>query len=581
MLLLTGLLEGVGALPPCCGMVIAHSAGLPGSSGRVNAWSPLRSRHPNGRPIVESRDPPADRRSRRRPRGHCPASPTPSSGPPRGRRPARAPGAAPLGRAGGRRVGAARGPSLGGAGRGRRPARRRCGGHHRDRPAGRRRHGVVQGALRVAAEIGPLQRPGRGHRCRCWPGCTCSPPPVRCRATSWAARGRGGRPAGVARPAADRADPRRRWSSRRSCTPSWPRWVPSPVGAGVVARAAGRLALVTRGWTRRRCRYPRWATSSWAGRRTSRRWPATRRRRRRHRRLGRALRRGRGARCPRRRRGLRVDPARRLTYACAPAAQSGAPEGGRRLGHVRPGYQACTVRRETRTSLARRPVHGQVAAWVPSCRASPTGVTHRRRLGVRAGRPSLLPPRGHCGVSRDRHARAGGGPRLLRRRARATRAPAVAAPAPTAAAASVLGCGRRTPANRSRSRTGVVKTSTGQSRASGLPAQRPVRVDRVRVADRLEHRQVGHRVAVGVAARQVVALGLGQLADRLGLGRRRRRSTRSRRCSGRPRPPSGWRSRGRRRASRRSARRPRRRTSTITTSRPAAWCSSMRSAASS
>ena len=85
-------------------------------------------------------------------------------------------------------------------------------------------------------------------------------------------------------------------------------------------------------------------------------------------------------------------------------------------------------------------------------------------------------------------------------------------------------------------------------------AQPPVRVDRGGVPDRRQHRQVGDRVAVGVAVGEVVAA----LARRPGAWprpcSRRRRRSRSRRCSGRRRSPSGWRRPGRRRASRRSAR---------------------------
>ena len=89
--------------------------------------------------------------ARRRRRGRA--------GPGRGRRPARAPRAAAVRGAGVVGVGTARGPRLGGAGRRRRAARRRYAGTV---SAGGRlpdaEEAVVQGALRVAAETGPLQR---------------------------------------------------------------------------------------------------------------------------------------------------------------------------------------------------------------------------------------------------------------------------------------------------------------------------------------------------------------------------------------------------------------------------------------
>ena len=54
-------------------------------------------------------------------------------------------------------------------------------------------------------------------------------------------------------------------------------------------------------------------------------------------------------------------------------------------------------------------------------------------------------------------------------------------------------------------RRGLDEVEHRPAARDGLPAQRPVGVDRVRVADRLEHRQVGDRVAVGVARGEVVA----------------------------------------------------------------------------
>jgi hypothetical protein len=51
----------------------------------------------------------------------------------------------------------------------------------------------------------------------------------------------------------------------------------------------------------------------------------------------------------------------------------------------------------------------------------------------------------------------------------------------------------------------------------GRAAQRLVRVHGVRVPDHLQHRLIGRGVRVGVGAREVVTLALGQLPDRLGL----------------------------------------------------------------
>ena len=135
---------------------------------------------------------------------------------------------------------------------------------------------------------------------------------------------------------------------------------------------------------------------------------------------------------------------------------------------------------------------------------------------------------------------------------------------------------------RERSATGLVKTSTGQPSGDGDPAQLLVGVDRMRVADHLEHVHVGDRVAVGVAAVQVVAALARPARGSRGPSPRRTRSSRSRRCTCRRRSPAWWRPPGRRRASRRSGPT----TSepdadTMTTSRPASWCSSIRQTASS
>ena len=89
----------------------------------------------------------------------------------------------------------------------------------------------------------------------------------------------------------------------------------------------------------------------------------------------------------------------------------------------------------------------------------------------------------------------------------------------------------------------------------GLLAQRAVGVDHRRVTDGLEHRQVGDRVGVGVAVLEGVALARGELADRLRPCPRRSSRTRPRRCTCRPRRPSGSPSRGWRPARGRWARR--------------------------
>ena len=106
-------------------------------------------------------------------------------------------------------------------------------------------------------------------------------------------------------------------------------------------------------------------------------------------------------------------------------------------------------------------------------------------------------------------------------------------------------------------RAGRGQRAEGEYRPAALlgqPAQRPVRVHRVRVAHRLQHRQVGDRVAVGVAVGQPVPAFRGQLPDPLAPWPRRRRRTPSARCSSPRRSPSGWRSPGRRRAGPRSGR---------------------------
>ena len=98
----------------------------------------------------------------------------------------------------------------------------------------------------------------------------------------------------------------------------------------------------------------------------------------------------------------------------------------------------------------------------------------------------------------------------------ATRAPAVATAVTPAAVAVVDRLGTLT---RSRSRTGLVNCMTSHSRSLRHLGQHPVGVDGHRVADRLEHRQVGVGVRVRGRLRQVEALRLGQRPHGLGLER--------------------------------------------------------------
>ena len=111
-----------------------------------------------------------------------------------------------------------------------------------------------------------------------------------------------------------------------------------------------------------------------------------------------------------------------------------------------------------------------------------------------------------------------------RRRAFAQSTPPTATTPPTASAARVGPAGGS--GTRLRSATGLVKTRTGQPRVAGDPAQLLVGVDRVRVADRLEHVHVGDRVAVGVAALEVVAALARPARGSPGPSPRRTRSTR-------------------------------------------------------
>ena len=108
---------------------------------------------------------------------------------------------------------------------------------------------VVQGALRVAAEIGllrnawpkaPLQVVARLHTLAAAgsvPDDVAGPP-----------RARGGRPGSAASASCSRhRPPHRRWSSRPSCTASWRRWARSRSAPASSAAAAGRLTMVGRG----------------------------------------------------------------------------------------------------------------------------------------------------------------------------------------------------------------------------------------------------------------------------------------------------------------------------------------------
>ena len=196
--------------------------------------------------------------------------------------------------------------------------------------------------------------------------------------------------------------------------------------------------------------------------------------------------------------------------------------------------------------------------WQAPCRKgrSPRGYpAHVRVLGVVI--PLYAPSVATSRLDFWAPWRGGQAPRR-RRRALAQSTPPTATTPPTASAAKVgLAGGQRHPGAQ-RDRLG--EDQHRPAARGGDPAQLPVGVDGVRVADDLEHVHVGDRVAVGVAAGQVVAVGVGELADRARPSPRRTRSTRCRRCTCRPRSPSGSRSPGRRRASRRSARPPRPRT---------------------
>ena len=224
--------------------------------------------------------------------------------------------------------------------------------------------------------------------------------------------------------------------------------MPTAPVSGLVARAAARLVLVTRGldptavsvpevghvelgrdatWTR--CRLP-------AGRRG------------RHRRVGGALRRGGRARRPRGRRRLRVDPARRLTTTPMAPATGAAPPRGRRSGTSdRVTKRAPFVGRPGQAWLA-GPYMGRSPRGCPAAVLRPVCNATERVRGKGPDRP-LCTYRRRAGRRRvgasDTRLAVGGRARPSRRAASHT-TPAVAAPAPTAAAASVVGGGRLTPA---------------------------------------------------------------------------------------------------------------------------------------
>ena len=138
------------------------------------------------------------------------------------------------------------------------------------------------------------------------------------------------------------------------------------------------------------------------------------------------------------------------------------------------------------------------------------------------------------------------------------------------------------PGTRSRSRTGRWKNRISQLPLLRLAGQLLVGVHRDRMADRLEHRQVGDRVAVRVGRGEVDALAVGDLAHRVGLVRPVRVELE---LAGvvavvvdlRPGSRSPRRRRGTRRAGPTTSAGA---DETITTWRPAAWCWSNSSSAS-
>ena len=114
----------------------------------------------------------------------------------------------------------------------------------------------------------------------------------------------------------------------------------------------------------------------------------------------------------------------------------------------------------------------------------------------------------------------------------------------------------RTATRRTTARVRWLKCTIGQPLAAGVALERAVGVDGHRVADRLQHRQVARRVAVGVALAEVEPVPAGDLLDRLDLARGRSRTARrARRCTRRRRPRCGCRCPPSSRAPGRAARR--------------------------
>ena len=215
--------------------------------------------------------------------------------------------------------------------------------------------------------------------------------------------------------------------------------------------------------------------------------------------------------------------------------------------------------------------------------ASP--VRSSRFTSRRAGEPIAAASRssGSSGVGRvARRGRVGHDARVrgarrhqhVRRRAGARRRRAPSRPRSSGPSAA--------PGTRSRRRTGRWKTRTSQLPLPRLAGEVPVGVHRDRVADRLEHRQVGDRVAVRVRRREVDALALRDLADRVGLVRAVRVELELAGVEALVVDLRPWsRSPRRRRGTRRAGRPPRTGADeTMTTWRPAAWCWSNSSSAS-
>ena len=119
-------------------------------------------------------------------------------------------------------------------------------------------------------------------------------------------------------------------------------------------------------------------------------------------------------------------------------------------------------------------------SWLPDLSCATGRVIADRPVGEASGRRSR----------QDCRTRPAPRARPPRRRHRARRRPVAAGVSPE---------------SRSRSGTALVNISTGQPRSPADLPQALVRIDHVRMPDRLQHRQVGDRVGVGVAGGEVVA----------------------------------------------------------------------------